>query len=182
MKNVLILFILIIVSCKTTQTTKTKSVLSETISVEVANCPDNGFCVMELIPNKSIEFKTDEFGNVYPIILDGEKTLFKYSFVKKTPPETVDGNYQEIVYAELDANISEINLTNETLQNVKLHYGRLCFCKGENGYFPVKNGLFSISKKDENTIIVHLDFTVKKVPKLITELHETVSLKSNETN
>lgn len=170
------------VSCKTAQTSKTAATaLSEMVSIEIKNGPENGNCTLELIPNKSIEFKTDEFGNLYPIITEGTNTLFKYSFVKNTIPNTADGDYQEIVYAELDGEISDFNLTNETLKNVKLTYGRLCFCKGSNGYFPVKNGSFSVSKIDDDTIKIHLDFTVKKVPKLITELDETVSLKSNQT-
>lgn len=182
MKNLFILFLLLTVSCKTPQkSTQNNSGLSETVSVIITDCPEDGFCALELIPNKSIEFKTDEFGNMYPIISDGTKTLLKYSFVKKPIPNTADSDYQEIVYAELKGEISEFNLTNETLQKVKLTYGRLCFCKGENGYFPIKNGAFSITKNGDNAVNIHLDFSVKKVPKLITELNETVSLKSNQT-
>jgi len=182
MKNLFILFLLLTISCKTPQkTTQNNSDFNETISTKIADCHENGSCTLELIPNKSIEFKTDEFGNMYPVITEGTNTIFKYNFVKNTLPNTADSDYQEIVYAELAPEISEFNLTNETLQNVKLTYGRLCFCKGSNGYFPIKNGTFSISKIDNETIKIHLDFTVKKVPKLITTLQETVSLKSNES-
>lgn len=182
MKNLFILFILLTVSCKTPQkTTNSNSTLSEIISLKIDNCPEDGFCAIELIPNKSLEFKTDEFGNTYPIITEGTKTLFKYSYVKKSIPTIADDDYQEIIYAELDGNISEINLTNEDLNKVKLHYGRLCFCRDKNGYFPVSNGNFILSKIDENTLNIKLDFSVKNIPKITTALNETVSLKSNET-
>jgi hypothetical protein len=178
MKNILIICVLVLVSCKTS-----KSVISasETVLVQSENCPENGNCVLELIPNKTIVFKKDEFGNLYPVISEGTKTLFKYTFTKKPISETEDSNYTEIVYAELDLN-NNFNLQNETLKNIKMHYGRLCFCKGESGYFSVEKGVFNLTKMEGDLVKIDVDFVVKKIPQLISEIHETVSLKSNQTN
>lgn len=164
------------VSCKTTKTSN-ETTNNKTISVEISNCPENGVCTLELIPNKSLEFKTDHVKQLYPIIKDGDKTLFKLSFTKNENPDVVDSSYQEVVYAELDADISDIDLTNEELKNVKLYYGRLCFCRDEGGYFEIKRGNFSITKIDNNSIKIHLDFSTKNVPKLLKDLDETISFK-----
>ena len=59
------------------------------------------------------EFKTDEFGNNYPVITEGEKTILKYSYIKNPLENTQDSNYTELIYAELDQTIKEISLTNE---------------------------------------------------------------------
>ena len=151
--------------------------LKEPIMLDTLDCPENGTCNLELIPNKSIEFKSDEFGNTYPVISEGNKTLFKYTFQKKPIKNTQDSNYTEIIYAELPAEISELSLTNESLQNVKLYFGRLCYCKGATGYYPIKDGVFKISKTSKESITFKVDFKITEVPQIISTIHQTVSLK-----
>jgi hypothetical protein len=188
MKNLIIGCLILMVSCKstqksqTTQSEKTETSTNTTVILPANNCPENGTCTLELIPNKSLEFKTDEFGNLYPVISEGAKTILKYTYTKKPLENTADSNYTELIYAALDEPISTISLTNEQLQNIQLYFGRLCFCKGENGYFPIKNGNFNLTKMDNNTVKIDLNFSVKKGSQIISEIHETVSLKSNETN
>ena len=182
MKNILISFMLLLVACKTPQKATSQVSTSKTITTTIDNCSENGTCTLELIPNKTLEFKTDEFGNLYPFINEGSKTIFKYTFTKNPIENTTDSNYTELIYAELDSPILDINLVNEQLQNVQLHYGRLCFCKGESGYFPIKNGNFSLTNSDQDSLKIDLNFSVKKIPQIISEIHQTVSLKSNETN
>lgn len=177
MKNLLILSFLFLVSCKTTQPAATNAVLKSTVLVEVENCPENGNCLLELIPNKTIEFKTNGTGSLYPVITDGTQTLLKYTFIKDSDPEIADSDYTEIIYAELDQNLTSLTLTNETLSKAKLYYGRLCFCRDNAGYFEVKNGSFQITNFNNETLKIDLNFSVKKIPQLISEIHETVSLK-----
>jgi len=169
-------------SCKTTQPVKSDILVSETIFSQTKDCPENGTCTLELIPNKSIDFKSDEFGNLYPVINEGTSYVLKYTFTKNPISETEDSNYTEIIYAQLPNPLSEIELINGQLQNVKLNYGRLCFCKGESGYFPVTNGVFILKKPTEDTLEITLDFSVKKIPQIISKINETLSLKSNPTN
>ena len=181
MKNLLIICFLVLASCKTPQSINSTMVLKEAVIQQSDNCPENGTCLLELIPNKSLTFKKDEFGNVYPVIVDGTKTLFKYSFTKKPISETEDSNYTEIVYAELDLT-KDLQLQNESLSNIKMHYGRLCFCKGESGYFPVERGVFNLTKMGADVVKLDINFIIKKVPQIVSDIHETVSLKSTTSN
>jgi hypothetical protein len=177
MKNILLLILFIFVSCKSTQ--GINHTLSEVVYIKTMNCPDNGECSIELIPAKSLEFKKDAFGNSYPIIIDGEKTILKYTYLRKPIANTQDSNYTEIIYAELDKTISEISLTNNDLQTIKLYFGRLCFCKGETGYYPIKNGKFKLEPLNNNSLKISLEFKINEVPQVISKINEIISFKSN---
>jgi len=176
MKNLLPLLFLIIVSCKSA------FVANEAILVNTLNCPENGTCTIELLPNKSLEFKQDEFGNSYPVISEGNKTIFKYIYTKNPIPNTQDSNYTELVFAELDSTILAKTLTNEALQDIKLHFGRLCYCKGETGYYPIKNGEFKITKSNKKAFKIDFNFKIDEVPQIISAINETVCAKSSKTN
>jgi len=182
MKKLIIIGLLFLISCKTAEKATSQVNMNKPVSIQTENCPENGTCTIELLPDKTIDFKTDEFDNLYPVISEGNKTVLKYTFSKKPIENVADSNYTELIYAELPNQISELNFENTALQTIKLHYGRLCFCKGESGYFPINNGVFKLSKVDENSIKIDLNFSVKKIPQIISEIHETVSLKSNATN
>lgn len=176
MKKLLPLLFLIIVSCKSTY------IVNEAILVNTLNCPENGDCTIEFLPNKSLEFKKDEFGSLYPVISEGNKTIFKYIYTRKPIPNTQDSNYTELVFAELDSVISPKTFTSETLKDAKLHFGRLCYCKGETGYYPIKKGEFEISKSTKNSFKIDFNFKIDEVPQIISVIKETVSLKTDESN
>ncbi|WP_456378928.1 hypothetical protein [Lutibacter sp.] len=180
MKNILLLIIVLFASCKSNK--NINFTVQEPMLVETSNYLDNGTSSMELIPNKTIEFKKDAFGIVYPVISEGDKTIFKYTYKRNPISNTQDSNYTEIVYAELDKNITQTTLTSEKLQTIKLYFGRLCYCKGETGYYPIKNGNFKISELTKNSFKINFEFTIKEVPQIISKISETVSLKSNATN
>ena len=180
MKNILLLVLFVITSCKSAQ--NINYTLSELVSTKTINCPDNGECSIELIPNKSLEFKKDNFENSYPIISDGEKTILKYTYQRNPISKTQDSNYTEIIYAELNKNISEISISNNDLQTIKLYFGRLCYCKGETGYYPIKNGNFKLEILNKNSLKIDLEFTINEVPQLISKISETISFKSTQTN
>lgn len=173
MRTILVVSMFFLISCKSNYT------VSQHINQKVATCPENGVCTVELIPNKSIVFKTDNIGIMYPVISDGDKTILKYTYKRNEIPNTQDSNYTEIVYAEFSEDISPIELSNEALQNVKLYFGRLCYCKGETGYFPIKNGDFKLTKNDKNSFNINLNFTISEVPQIISKIETTISLKSN---
>ncbi len=173
MKAFLSIIFVLFISCKSTQ--KINQVSKSIMSTE--NCPNNGVCFLELIPNKSLIFKTDEFGNSYPVISEGEKTILKYTYKKNPIPKTQDSNYTEIVYAELGKTITEFSLNNEDLQTIKLYFGRLCYCKGETGYYPIKNGTFKITLINRKTIKIDFEFNINKVPQIISKINETILFK-----
>ena len=181
MKSLLFITLLLVISCKSTEPAKSTTLNQKIVFTETVNCPENGTCTIEILHNKNLEFKSDEFGNLYPEISNGNKHVFKYTYTKKPIPNVADSNYSEIIYAELDENFSAVNLANDSLQQVKLYYGRLCFCKGANGYFPINRGDFKLTKTSNDSLKIELSFTVKNVPQIISEINETVSLKSNQT-
>lgn len=176
MKKLLPILVLLIVSCKSA------FVVNEAILVNTLNCPENGDCTIELLPNTSLEFKKDEFGNLYPVISEGNKTIFKFIYTRKSNPNTQDSHYAELVFAELDSVISPKTFTNETLKNAKLHFERLCYCKGQTGYYPIKNGKFEISKSTKNSFKINFTFKIDEVPQIISTINETIYVKSNATN
>lgn len=180
MKNILLLCFVFLASCKISKNTVIE--LSEHIILTTENCPENGECSIQFIPKKTIDFKKDEFGIAYPVISEGNKSIFKFTYKRKPLVNTQDSNYTEIVYAEIDNTISDISLIGNELKTVKLYFGRLCYCKGETGYFPIKNGSFNIKKSNNNSLKVDIEFTIKEVPQIISKITETVSLKSNATN
>jgi len=177
MKYILSILALLLISCKPIKHAN-YTICNQTVSTTV-NCPENGSCSLELIPNKSLEFKVDEFGNSYPVITKGDMVILKYTFKKNTVSNAQDSNYTEIVYAELNKNISELTLKDNELESRKLYFGRLCYCKGETGYYPIKKGEFTLTMEPKNTIKIDFKFTIKEVPQIISTINEFISLKSN---
>ena len=109
-------------------------------SINSTNCPKDGVCTFEVLPNKTLNIKTDGIGALYPELLDGQNTVIKFEYKRHQIPNTADGEYSEIIYAEIDSNKTEISLQNESLKSAKLLFGRLCFCRGETGYYYVSKG------------------------------------------
>ncbi|MCF6279504.1 MAG: hypothetical protein L3J14_04070 [Flavobacteriaceae bacterium] len=166
-------FILTLVGCKTKQTT----LITEKQEFKATtNCPEDGVCTVELIPNSSLIVKSDEFGNTYTIIEKGEKTIFKYTFSRNVDKQYVDGHYIEEIYAEFDKELPEINLKDKNLSNVKLLFNRMCYCKGSAGFYHIQKGNLSFRKTKKNTFNFQLNFTMDKVPQVITSINETFTL------
>ncbi len=78
------IIILLFLACKTTHNAPFSVEVKEDIYSKSDHCPENGECSIELIPNKSIVFKTDNIGILYPVISEGEKTIFKIYVQKKS--------------------------------------------------------------------------------------------------
>lgn len=138
-------------------------------------CPDDGVCTFEILENKSLKILQDEFGNLYPEISEGNNIILKFQYKRNEIPNAVDSSYSELIYVELDPNNLILDLDNSQLQNVKLLFARLCYCKGQTGYYKVKNGILSISKENDKYQI-NLEFKVNEVPQVITSINEYFSL------
>lgn len=176
MKLFFTLILFLVVSCKSAQNA-TNTTLNSNKILEIKNCTENFECKLELLPNKTLIFNTDEFGNVYALVNDGENIILKYTYNKKPNLNIADDNYTEIIYAELPKNISNLHLTNQALQTVKLHFGRFCYCKGNTGYFPITEGEFTLTKLENNQLKIELNFSLKKVPHKVTIINQEISLK-----
>lgn len=166
-------FLLLLIGCKTKQTTfiTEKQEFKATV-----NCPEDGICSIELIPNSSLVVKSDEFGNTYTIIEKGEKTILKYVFSQNIDKQYVDGHYIEEIYAEFDKELPDLTLQNKSLNDVKLLFNRMCYCKGSAGFYHITKGNLSFKKTKKNTFNFQLSFIMDKVPQVITSINETFTL------
>ncbi len=163
---------LVLAGCKSKQ-----SLITEIQKFEATtNCPDDGVCSVELIPNSSLIVKSDEFGNKYTVIEKGEKTILKFIYTRNVDPQYVDGHYVEEIYAEFDKELPDLILQDKSLSNVKLLFNRMCFCRGSAGFYHITKGNLSFKKMAKNTFNVKLDFTMDEVPQVITSINETFTL------
>ena len=89
------------------------------------NCPESGDCSFEIMQNSSLSLKTDEFGKRYPLIEEGDKTVIRYHFKKRTPSDAMDASYSEYVLFEIEPGRVELSLRDEEMQQVKMTFGRI---------------------------------------------------------
>ncbi len=138
-------------------------------------CPEDGICTFEILKNKTFEVKKDNLGNLYPEIFDGDNIILIFEYKRNEIPNTLDGNYSELIYVELNPNNLIIDLEDSKLQDAKLLFARLCFCRGQTGYYKVKSGKLSISR-EKDKYQFNLEFKVNEVPQVITSISESFSL------
>ena len=173
--NIYILLIACLFSCKSQSNLSTE--IQEPIVQKVETSLKGYESTISLIPNKTIEFKTDKFKSVYVVESDGPNFIIKYEIIRIQEPKLPDSRYSEVLYAELPANFDEITLENEALQKIKLHAAKFCFCENANSYEPITTGFFKILKGKKNTLELHLEFTPKKSSYKITSINEVIYLK-----
>ncbi|MEN8123493.1 MAG: hypothetical protein ABFR32_00075 [Bacteroidota bacterium] len=175
MRIILAILSLLFITCKSQHIDSDKFVNEKKVFTLYENCPDNGNCNIEILPDSELEVKQDEFGNLYPNIKIGNKLIIKYHY-KRTPIEnTADSNYSEIIYFELNNDKINLDLQNEKLNEVKLLFGRLCYCKGATGYYKVSKGDLQVKMSQKN-LTINLQFEVKKIPQIIHAINESIIL------
>ena len=135
-------------------------------SQALLNCPDDGLCKVEILKNRCISIKNDAFGKLYFEMspCDG-KSVVRYTYTRNSDEKYKDSGYQEEVIFELNASLSSLNLSNKSLQDTKMLFGRFCFCRGATGYYYIKNGDLKIENSK-----VFLDFKIEEVPQIISRL------------
>lgn len=136
-------------------------------------CPEDGKCTIRLLSNQELIIKADEFGKIYFDTLANPSTsviLFEYS--RNVPEGLQDGSYREEVVFEVDNSISSIEIKNDELGQLKMLYGRHCFCKGYAGYYFVKEGDLKLSQTN-GKIDFKFEFKIKEVPQVITKIKTT---------
>ncbi len=144
-------------------------------SEKVVGCPEDGTCNVMVHKNKQLVIKEDGTGAIYPEMVAGENIVVVYTYSKKGPEGTADGDYSETIHFEIPTATTTLQKENASLGNVNLLYGKHCFCKGEAGYYPVKNGKLSV-KKSDTTLGFDLSFKVEKTSQVVSQVSETVKL------
>lgn len=138
-------------------------------------CPSDGLCTTEILKNKSLVIKTDEFGSTYTQTIDSETTsVIVYQYNRTVKGDLQDAGYKEEVIFEINNNTEELNLTGQELQQTKMLFGRFCFCRGQTGYYKVEEGQLKL-KKTNNNLTLNLDFTITKVPQIIKTITTSIN-------
>jgi len=171
----LFFLVLLVVGCKSSQINTSLEELNEKHTVLLSNCIDNAICNIELIPKSNLLIKEDEFKNTYIEFEIGNKTIIKYQLKKNELPNTADSHYSEIIYLEIDNYNKSLYLKNEDLQQVKMIYGRLCYCKGSSGYFKVNKGSLELILS-KNKLSLNANFNVENIPQIVSQINEKISL------
>jgi hypothetical protein len=143
---------------------------------ENSDCPDGGTCTIEIHKNKTLTMLDDGTGAMYPEFIDGDAMVVAYTFMRKGPEGTVDGNYSETIHFEIPNKSTNLKKENASLNDVKLVYGKHCFCKGEAGYYPINDGKLLVDTNDQG-ITFDLTFKVGKTSQVVSHISEMVSLK-----
>jgi hypothetical protein len=139
-------------------------------------CPDDGVCSIELVPKSTLDLKKGTLGEMYATVEEGENIVFKFTYKKNVPEGVMDAHYIEEVYAELDSNLSDINIKGKELSKVKLMYNRICYCKGQTGFYKIYNGNLFVKRIDVKTYIIQFESSVEEVPQIVTRINETFIL------
>lgn len=175
-KFVLIVLIFSLLGCKSNRINTILNNLEEKHTFNITNCIENAICSIEIIPKSTLLVKSDEFKNTYIEIEKGNHTIIKYELKKNEIQNTADSNYSELLYIEIDNHNNTLVLKDKELQQVKMTYGRLCYCKGTSGYFKVKKGKLELILK-KNELTLNTNFSIENIPQIITQIREKISLK-----
>ena len=172
--NVRYLFLVVISSvllaCQSQKSLNTQYEKRETLSTF---CPEDGNCTFEVLTNSSLNLQTDGIGQLYPEVKKGNKTVLKFEYKRSVDPRIADGGYTEIVYAEIDPKTDNLSLSDEQLTSANVVFGRLCYCKGQAGYFRVDQGALEISTAKDQSKTYAFSFTTDKVPQRLTHFSVT---------
>jgi len=159
--------ILQITACLFLLSCSTKKASTEIPAVALTSeCPKNAECSLKIFPYKSLVVKNDNFGRpYYEMSDDPEKNVIQYTYSRIVKGDIQDGGYREEIVLEVNQTEKLQSLSDATLQNTKMLYGRFCFCKGQTGYYKVEKGSLAVTSnaKQKN---VALDFTVGDVPQI----------------
>ena len=151
-------------------------VKNETKSIPLtlkSECPQDGTCTVEVLKDKSLDIKTDDFGGIYyQIVAATESAVVLYHYNRKVEKGLQDGQYREDVVFEINNSDSLISSSGSELQKTKMLFGRHCYCKGQAGYFKVTQGQLILTQK-KNAVSFQLDFTITQVPQIIQSIKAT---------
>lgn len=138
------------------------------------SCPENGSCMIELIKNKKINIKKDEFGKTYYSLEDDtSKNTIRYVYTLINDKNIQDSSYREEVVFEVNSDEMKINIADIELQKTKMLFGRFCFCRGATGYYKVMEGKLLL-KKNKESYTIDLGFRITEVPQIVTKINGVV--------
>ncbi|WP_024771895.1 hypothetical protein [Aquimarina macrocephali] len=169
--------LMLVCACKTQNTvdsSKEIAVVSE-YQNNKEYCPEGGNCTIKLHKNSSMVLKKDTTDRYYPVIEKGDGIVIEFKFLIKGPEGTADADYSETIHLEINKTTETLSLKGEKLEQVHLLFGKHCFCRGEAGYYKVKDGNLELQKsKDE--INIDVSFNIPEVSHKIFNIKEKIRL------
>lgn len=159
-------------SCNTTKGVAGTNWLGKKVTV-ASVCPENGTCTATRELEKGLNLQG--FQELYPQdVFNPETIVVKYEFERnKSDDLYADDFYKEEVFMEIPAKAFKKQFKNAELEQVKLVYGKHCYCKGEAGYYKITEGTLKVDHSDKQTkvkltfkapvssLIETVDFTVE---------------------
>lgn len=160
------------VSCTSTKGVETTNWLDKKVTLFSAT-PENGKVSATREFEKGLNLKG--FNELYPQdVFNPETVVIKYEFEKnKIEGVYADDFYKEEIFLEIPAKAFKKSYADVALEEVKLVYGMHCYCKGEAGYYAIKNGTLKVDHSDKQTkiklvfkaptssLIENIEFTVE---------------------
>lgn len=169
MKYLMVLFFSVVVlNCKPKQVTTSDNFQN----LLTTNCPIDGTCTFEVLKDKSLNILKTDLEETYAEITDGQSHVLKFEYKRNEIANTVDGQYIEQIFIELNPNNLEVELKDSEFKKAKVMYARFCYCKGQTGYYSVSQGNLLIKKFEDNRYQLTLDFKQDKVPQIIRHIQE----------
>ncbi|NHN27356.1 hypothetical protein FIA58_016870 [Flavobacterium jejuense] len=158
----------LLISCKSVNDKSKKTDQKTTILDKSSlSCPEDGICKIELLKNRSLLIKKDDINSIYYQTTENkDHSIIKYTYTKNKEKGAEDINYTEEVIFQISNSNSNLELSNSELQNIKIIFGRHCYCKGQAGYFLIDNGDLILIKRNEKYNLI-LNFTISEVPQII---------------
>lgn len=135
----------------------------------------DGYYTTELQENKQLSIKKEEAtGYLYPDITEGNNLVILFNYNKKAPEGIADGNHSETIHFEIPKEFNSLHKKDKELTDVKLLYGKHCFCE-DAGYYKVLNGELSVIKQNSK-ISFELSFELDGIESEIYHIKESVIL------
>lgn len=174
MKIIILPLFILFLCCNSAKNKKNN--MEEAIVIKEKNysCPEDGVCTIELLKNKSLAIKKDEFDHIYFQEIDNNQTsIVKFQYQRNNEKAYSDGNYIEEVIFEIRNNETTLKLSDNALQKTKMLFGRHCYCKGQAGYFLIQQGQLELFQT-EGGYAINLDFIITEVPQIITKINTSI--------
>ncbi|WP_415373707.1 hypothetical protein [Patiriisocius sp. Uisw_017] len=153
----------------------TKSTLN-TVEDTISNTPiSTEKIIVETKKNTIYSLVEDTAGSLYPAFETGNATTLIFNYTEKGAAGTADGDYTETVHLMIPNDSNYLKLKDQNLQQLKMVFGKFCFCRGEAGYYKVTNGSVSI-KNEKGLMTIKASFEIPETSNKISTIEQVVVL------
>lgn len=149
---------------------------SNTVKDTISNTPiSTEKIIVETKMNTIYSLVEDTTGSLYPAFETGNATTLIFNYTEKGASGTADGDYTETVHLMIPNDSNSLKLKDQNLQQLKMVFGKFCFCRGEAGYYKVTNGSVSI-KNEKGLITIKASFEIPETSNKISTIEQVVVL------